>query len=73
MRNGILSFNLLKPVKIVRISFSMKLKDLIVNIACKLPFDDIGKDFSFSLKLCFNRDTGQNFLVKAVNLADFEC
>ncbi len=72
MGDGIFSFDLFEPIQVVRIGLGMKLKDLVVNIACELSFNDISQYFSLPLKLSFNGDAGQYFFIEAMNFTDFK-
>lgn len=56
----------------MRISFSMKLKNLIIDATGKFSFNDICKNFSFGLKLSLERNSCKDFSVESMDFANFQ-
>lgn len=55
----------------MRISFSMKLKNLIIDIACEFSFNNISQNFSFRLVLGLKWNSCKNFSIEAVDFTNF--
>lgn len=72
MCDGIFALYFFKAAEVEGIGFTLTLQDQIVDLAGKLPADDIGKHLPLCLKLGFNRDCIQNLLVEAVDLTDLQ-
>ena len=56
----------------MRISFSMKLKNLIIDTTSKFSFNDICKNFSFGFKLSLERNCCKDFSVESMDFANFQ-
>ena len=70
--NGVLSFDLLESIEVVRVGGCMQLQDFIVDLACELPINDISQDLPLCLKLSLDRNAGQDLLVEPMNLTDLQ-